>query len=62
MNFKRPNVSRSARPPILVIGSSNTDLIIKAARIPKPGETILGGKFSRAAGGKSAEIAHISRD
>jgi len=57
MNFKKPIDSRSARPPILVIGSSNTDLIIKAARIPKPGETILGGKFSRAAGGKGANQA-----
>jgi len=32
-------------------------LIIKTARIPKPGETILGGKFSRAAGGKGANQA-----
>jgi ribokinase len=44
-------------PPVLVIGSSNTDLIIKAARIPKPGETILGGEFARAAGGKGANQA-----
>jgi ribokinase len=46
-----------ARPAILVIGSSNTDLIIKAARIPKPGETILGGEFVRSAGGKGANQA-----
>ena len=45
------------RPPVLVIGSSNTDLIIKAKRIPKPGESILGGKFVRAAGGKGANQA-----
>jgi ribokinase len=44
-------------PPVLVIGSSNTDLIIKAKRIPKPGESILGGKFVRAAGGKGANQA-----
>jgi ribokinase len=44
-------------PPVLVIGSSNTDLIIKVARIPKPGETILGGEFVRAAGGKGANQA-----
>ena len=45
------------KPTILVVGSSNTDLIIKAARIPKPGETILGGEFARAAGGKGANQA-----
>jgi len=42
---------------ILVVGSSNTDMIIKVPRIPKPGETILGGKFSKAAGGKGANQA-----
>jgi ribokinase len=42
---------------IVVIGSSNTDMIIQVPRIPKPGETILGGKFSMAAGGKGANQA-----
>jgi len=42
---------------ILVVGSSNTDMIIKVPRIPKPGETILGGKFSKVAGGKGANQA-----
>ncbi len=42
---------------IVVIGSSNTDMIIKMPRIPKPGETILGGKFNTAAGGKGANQA-----
>lgn len=42
------------KPPVLVIGSSNTDLVIKVARIPKPGETILGGEFASVAGGKGA--------
>jgi ribokinase len=42
---------------IVVIGSSNTDLIIKVDRIPRPGETILGGEFSIAAGGKGANQA-----
>jgi ribokinase len=40
-----------------VIGSSNTDLIVRAARLPRPGETILGGEFVRAAGGKGANQA-----
>ena len=42
---------------ILVLGSSNTDMIIKMDRIPKPGETILGGEFVSAAGGKGANQA-----
>jgi len=32
-------------------------MIVKIPRIPKPGETILGGKFSTAAGGKGANQA-----
>ena len=42
---------------IVVVGSSNTDMIIKMQRIPKPGETIIGGDFSMAAGGKGANQA-----
>ncbi len=42
---------------IVVVGSSNTDMIIQTARIPRPGETILGGRFSMAAGGKGANQA-----
>ena len=42
---------------IVVIGSSNTDMIIKTARIPRPGETVLGGDFSIAPGGKGANQA-----
>jgi ribokinase len=42
---------------IVVIGSSNTDMIIQVPRIPRPGETILGGRFSSAAGGKGANQA-----
>lgn len=42
---------------ILVLGSSNTDMIIRLDRIPRPGETILGGEFVTAAGGKGANQA-----
>lgn len=42
---------------IVVVGSSNTDMIVKVPRIPRPGETILGGKFSTASGGKGANQA-----
>ena len=42
---------------IIVVGSSNTDMIIQLDRIPRPGETILGGEFTSAAGGKGANQA-----
>jgi ribokinase len=45
------------KPSLLVVGSSNTDMIIKVRHIPKPGETILGGEFASAAGGKGANQA-----
>lgn len=42
---------------ILVVGSSNTDMVIKTQSFPCPGETILGGKFLMNAGGKGANQA-----
>jgi ribokinase len=42
---------------IVVVGSSNTDMILKLDRIPLPGETLLGGEFVIAAGGKGANQA-----
>ncbi len=42
---------------IVVVGSSNTDMIIKVPHVPVPGETIIGGTFSTAAGGKGANQA-----
>ncbi|HEX5026996.1 MAG TPA: ribokinase [Agriterribacter sp.] len=42
---------------ILVVGSSNTDMVIKSSRIPLPGETILGGDFLMNPGGKGANQA-----
>ncbi|MGN0190223.1 MAG: ribokinase [Candidatus Cryptobacteroides sp.] len=46
---------------ILVIGSSNTDMTIKADKLPLPGETILGGKFILGPGGKGANQAVAAR-
>ncbi|MDB6122219.1 MAG: Ribokinase [Pedosphaera sp.] len=46
-----------ARNSILVLGSSNTDMVIRVKRIPKSGETVLGGEFTSAAGGKGANQA-----
>lgn len=44
-------------PKIIVVGSSNTDMVIQSARIPRPGETILGGSFFMNPGGKGANQA-----
>ena len=45
------------KPSIVVIGSSNTDMVIQADHLPAPGETIIGGKFFMNAGGKGANQA-----
>lgn len=42
---------------IVVIGSTNTDLVIKTERIPDEGETVIGGSFMMTAGGKGANQA-----
>jgi len=42
---------------ILVIGSSNTDMVVKTDELPLPGETKLGGMFFMNAGGKGANQA-----
>lgn len=42
---------------ILVIGSSNTDMVILTNHFPKPGETIIGGTFLLNPGGKGANQA-----
>ena len=42
---------------IVVVGSSNTDMIVRIPRIPRPGETVTGGEFAIAPGGKGANQA-----
>ena len=42
---------------ILVIGSSNTDMVIKTGKLPSAGETILGGTVLMNPGGKGAHQA-----
>lgn len=43
--------------PVLVIGSSNTDMVVRVPQLPAPGETVLGGEFFTFAGGKGANQA-----
>ncbi len=47
--------SRAAR--VFVVGSSNTDMVARVPRLPRPGETVLGGAFASLAGGKGANQA-----
>ncbi len=42
---------------ITVVGSLNMDLIVRASRLPRPGETLLAGEFHTAPGGKGANQA-----
>jgi ribokinase len=44
-------------PQIVVVGSSNTDMVVQVPRIPAPGETVLGGQFVMVPGGKGANQA-----
>jgi len=45
------------RPSIVVVGSSNTDLVVKTSRMPQRGETVLGGDLVMVPGGKGANQA-----
>ncbi|WP_394746892.1 ribokinase [Spongiimicrobium salis] len=42
---------------IIVIGSSNTDMVLKSSHLPLPGETVIGGRFTMNPGGKGANQA-----
>ena len=44
-------------PRILVIGSTNTDMVVRAPALPAPGQTVLGGAFRMTPGGKGANQA-----
>jgi ribokinase len=42
---------------VIVVGSVNVDLVVQAARLPGPGETVTGGTFERHHGGKGGNQA-----
>jgi len=50
-------VGNSRKPRVAVVGSSNTDMVIRSPRLPRPGESIVGGQFYMAPGGKGANQA-----
>lgn len=47
----------ASRPHVLVIGSSNTDLIVRSETMPGPGQTIMADTFVTLPGGKGANQA-----
>ena len=42
---------------VIVVGSVNVDLVVRAPRLPRPGETVSGGEFARHDGGKGGNQA-----
>lgn len=46
-----------SHPKIIVLGSVNTDLVISSPQLPAAGETVIGGNFYKASGGKGANQA-----
>jgi ribokinase len=46
-----------AGPRLTVVGSINLDLVTQVERLPRPGETVSGARFSRVPGGKGANQA-----
>ena len=47
----------ASRTHVLVIGSSNTDLIVQSASLPRPGQTVMADTFLTLPGGKGANQA-----
>jgi ribokinase len=50
-------MGHSMSQSVLVAGSANLDLVVRAPRVPAPGETVLGRDFARYPGGKGANQA-----
>ncbi|HWI12521.1 MAG TPA: PfkB family carbohydrate kinase, partial [Burkholderiaceae bacterium] len=47
----------AAGPDVVVVGSLNLDLVVRAPRLPRPGETLIGSDFATDEGGKGANQA-----
>lgn len=48
---------KAKRFDIVVLGSINTDYVVRGGRLPEPGQTVLGDSFYTGAGGKGANQA-----
>lgn len=47
----------NSKKKIVIVGSSNTDMVVRCEHMPRPGETVLGGEFMMNPGGKGANQA-----
>ncbi len=56
-------MNQSARPRAVVVGSVNSDLVVRCLQLPRPGETVVGDDVIRLPGGKggnqSAALARL---
>jgi ribokinase len=50
-------VSRTLGDTLAVIGAINVDLVVRGSRLPRAGETVIGGEFSQHQGGKGGNQA-----
>ena len=50
-------MNTSIKDQIIVVGSINTDMVVGANKLPKPGETLIGHKFFMNLGGKGGNQA-----
>jgi ribokinase len=55
--YREKQIVKTMSKLICVIGSANTDMVVKVKHLPSPGETIIGGTFLMNAGGKGANQA-----
>jgi ribokinase len=55
MDQRQPDLADGAA--VVVVGSVNVDLVVSVPRLPAPGETVIGGRFQRAPGGKGGNQA-----
>src|SRR3990170_2680692 len=55
--FRGRSLPGEMPPRITVVGSLNTDLVIRAPHLPSVGETVTGGEFATFPGGKGANQA-----
>src|SRR4029077_16467881 len=53
----RVRLRRMPAPRLTFVGSITLDLVVRAERLPRPGETVSGASFSRVPGGKGANQA-----